>query len=85
MHSRLLNDTTSKPHLEEEEEALGSCARALYAVEEPHSSRSDMTSKSVYLCVIATSTCFVPMVRGEYWRGKDMATASYVLIYGSFL
>lgn len=56
MHSRLLNDTSNSHLEEEEEEALGSCTRALYAVDEPHSSRSDVTSESVCLQVIATST-----------------------------
>lgn len=55
-HSRVLNDKTSNSHLEGDEEALGSCTRALCAVEEPHSSLSGMTSESVYLHVIATNT-----------------------------
>ena len=43
-NSRLLNNKMSDSYLEGEEETLGSCTHALYALEEPHSSGSEMTS-----------------------------------------
>jgi len=55
-HSRVLNDETSNARLEGDEEGLGSWTRALCAVEDAHSSRSGVTSESVYLHVITTNT-----------------------------